>query len=260
MFGQREKMNKKLLEAIVANGDEYCRSYLREYDTHALASDWWQAFDFFLAHACFQGRRDEVSNRVYKNARAVLYPLFSDKQRDQNYEAQKKTKWKDVNSGLYGRIGKGKVGKARDVKMILSALSYIDRLDDRNIVANSVAQIRSKNLQQHYAKLQARNGNQGIIQIGPKIAAFYLRDVVSVFQLSDFVGNQSAFCLQAVDTWVCKVAEKLGIVGDDAATSKVQGAIVSMCEEHEISALRFNQGAWFTGYHAFDLLLDLLSK
>jgi len=33
-----------------------------------------------------------------------------------------------------------------------------------------------------------------------------------------------------------------------------------MCEQEHISAVRFNQGAWFTASHAFDLLFDLLSK
>lgn len=143
--------------------------------------------------------------------------------------------------------------------MILSALSYIDGLTNRNIVAHSVARIQAKSLQEHYFELQARNGN-GIRQVGQKIAAFYLRDVVSVFKLTGFVDNQSAFCLQPVDTWVRQVAVKLEIVKEDADPLSVQQAIVAMCEQNHISAIHFNQGAWFTGTNAFDLLFEQLLK
>jgi hypothetical protein len=253
-------MNKRLLDAIVSNGDEYCRRYLSKYDASNLEKNWWEAFDFFLARACFQGRRDEVSVRVYENAREVLSPLFSTNKGESNFNKNRDDRWKNIAEQLTSKIGKGKVGKARDVDMIVSALSYIGNLLAKNIVAHSVSEIRAGKLQQHYRELQSRNGAAGITQVGPKIAAFYLRDVVSIFQLTDSMGNTAAFCLQAVDTWVQKVAEKLGIVAVGADTAEVQKAIVSMCEKERISALRFNQGAWFTGYHAFDLVLDLLSK
>jgi hypothetical protein len=81
-----------------------------------------------------------------------------------------------------------------------------------------------------------------------------------VCDLTDFIDNSSALCLQPIDTWVIKVAEKLGIVGSRASAAEIQAAIVRMCEENRISALRFNQGAWFTGYHALDLVLDLMAK
>jgi hypothetical protein len=259
-FRRKKDMNKKLLDAIVANGDAYCLRHLSQFNARTLETNWWQAFDFFLSRACNQGRRDEMSKRVYESVYQVLSPLFAADQSGKNYEAQNDAKWQLVSADLNKRIGKGKVGKARDVEMVISALSYVGRLKERNIVGYSVAQIRGKKLRQHYLELQPRNGNTGITQVGPKIAAFYLRDIVSIFQLTDCVASEDAFCLQAVDTWVQKVAEKLEIVEKDADTETVQQAIVSVCEKNGISPLRFNQGAWFTGYHAFELVLDLLSK
>jgi endonuclease III len=201
-----------------------------------------------------------MSLRVYDNARDVLSQLFSDDQAEDNFSRNAAEHWQAVAGKLRDKIGKGKVGKSRDVDMVVSALSYINKIPYKNIVAHSATQIRGGKLKQHYQELQSRSGDNGITQVGPKIAAFYLRDVVSLCQLSGSVDNASAFCLQAVDTWVQKVAEKLGIVRVGADTSEVQNAIVGLCEKEQISALRFNQGAWFTGYHSFDLVLDLLSK
>jgi hypothetical protein len=44
-----DETNKKLNDAIVSYGDQYCFEYLAEYDPRNLETDWWQAFDFFLA-------------------------------------------------------------------------------------------------------------------------------------------------------------------------------------------------------------------
>jgi len=246
---------KKLLNAIVSNGDRYCREHLAKYDSVKLLEDWWEAFDFFLCRACLQGRRDEVSLRVYEVARKVILPLIK---APKDFKAQKEDGWKEVSSQLTAEIGKGKVGKARDVKMIVSALEFVSNIPNKNIVSYSVGLIRGGKLKSHYNEIQARKAKNGITQVGPKIAAFYLRDVVSLFDLS--VDNNTAFCLQPVDTWVQKIVEKIGIARSTDKTETIQQAIVSMCENHNISALRFNQGAWYTGYYAFDIVLNLLAN
>lgn len=181
-------------------------------------------------------------------------------QRDINYESQKGENWKEINTQLCEKIGKGKVGKARDVKMIISALEFIGTLPNRNIVAYSVGKIRGGQLQAHYKALQPREATTGITQVGPKVAAFYLRDIVSLFQLTDSVDDSSWFCLQPVDTWVQQIAVGFGIVPETADKQTTQHAIVQWCRKQGISPIRFNQGAWYMGYYALKLLLDLLSK
>ena len=156
-------MNTKLVNAIVANADAYYRRYLAEYDAGDLTENWWKAFDFFLGHACFQGRRDEVSYRVYKGACEVLAPLFSDGPRDGNYDAHEQEAWEGIRTQLKERIGKGKVGKARDVDMISSALSFIGALPNKNIVAHSVSKIQARKVQEHYIELQRAESPRGIV-------------------------------------------------------------------------------------------------
>jgi len=252
-------MNGNLVRAIAEYADWYCRDNLGQAP-RTLETDWWQAFNFFLGRACYQGRTDVQSDRVYERAREVLEPLFLDARRDLNYESQKGDNWTEINTQLRERIGKGKVGKARDVEMIVSALQFIGALPNKNIVAYSVGEIRGGRLQLHYKQLQRSEETTGIRQVGPKVAALYLRDVASLFQLANSVDDSSAFCLQPVDTWVQQIAEKLKIVDKDADKQTTQRAIVKWCHEQRIPPIRFNLGAWYMGYCSLKLLLDLLSR
>jgi len=250
-------VNLKLLKAIVSNGDRYCDEHLAKFKPQLLLTDPCDAFDFFLSRACFQGRRDEMSMRVYDAARKITLPLIGD---PRIFKTQKEIEWSGVKAQLRSVIGKGKVGKERDVAMIISALDFVSVARNENIVSYSVDMIRTKKLQWHYNQLQARKSTNGITQIGPKIAAFYLRDIVSLLKLDTCVDNLSGFCLQPVDTWVKKIVQKLGIAGPNDEIPKIQRAIVTLCEDHGVSAIRFNQGAWYSAFYSFDLMLELLSK
>jgi hypothetical protein len=84
--------------------------------------------------------------------------------------------------------------------------------------------------------------------------------VVSLYQLEDKVSDEFAFCLQPVDVWVRKLAYKTGIVDSRASDKEIQEAVVALCREYGCSPLQFNQGAWYAGYFAFDLLLEMLAE
>jgi len=146
------------------------------------------------------------------------------------------------------------VGKGRDREMVIGALDYIDRLPNRNIVPYSCAEIRAGRIKQHYASLL------GIRQVGDKVASFYLRDLVSLYELSGFIDDASAFCLQPVDVWVRRIAHTAGIAGPTEKDPAIRNGILKACREEGISPLVFDQGAWYMGYHAFELLLELLAE
>jgi len=253
-------MNTALVYSIVQYGDRYRQEMLGGYDPEQLLTDWWFALDFFLGRACFQGRRDDISARVYQAVVNVLSPLFCGEKRTANYEGERCQEWRTVERKLRQRIGRGKVGKARDVDMVLSSLDFISQLPSLNIVNYSVKRIRSGEVDEHYSELQRSQARNGIIQVGPKIASFYLRDVVSLYQLEDKVPDEFAFCLQPVDVWVRKLAYKTGIVDSRASDKEIQEAVVALCRGYGCSPLQFNQGAWYAGYFAFDLLLEMLAE
>jgi len=91
-----------------------------------ICKDWWESLKFFLAHACFQGRRDDVSQKVYDATIEVLETKFLGVQDCcLNY----------LKDELLKRIGKGKIGKARDVDMVIDIINFICKLPERNLIA-----------------------------------------------------------------------------------------------------------------------------
>jgi hypothetical protein len=116
--------------------------------------------------------------------------------------------------------------------------------------------MRAGELAAHYDELQAATGSPGIIQVGPKIAAFYLRDLVSLFELDETVPLRELALLQPVDVWVRRLVGRLGLAKETASDEEIRDAIVGICAERNCSPLLFNQGLWYLGAHAFDLLLE----
>jgi len=61
------------LKAILACGTRYRQEMLLpNWIPDELTADWRRAFDFFLGRACYQGRSDNVSEKVEKATREVL--------------------------------------------------------------------------------------------------------------------------------------------------------------------------------------------
>lgn len=253
------KMNETLFDAILSYGDRYRKDLLyRYYNPKQLQSDWWEALKFFFGRAFYQGRRDDVSDMVCNVAFEILEPKFSGYNKNSEFLTLHKLNWEPLNTELKQKIGKRKIGKAGDVKMVLSTLGYISNLPNYNLVAYSVECIKAGEINKHYDELQHSKNKEGIFQVGDKIASFYLRDVVSLFQLESDIIYECLFCLQPVDVWVRKLAKKTGIVSNSATDEQIQEAIIQLCQKQDCSPLLFNQGAWYLGHFAFELLIEKL--
>lgn len=252
-------MSNKLVNAILSYGSRYREEILRrDYTEAQLLSNWWDATKFFLGRAFFQGRRDDVSQKVHDTALKILEPYFAHEHSALQYQRMRETKWQNLRCELHQNIGKGKVGKPRDIEMVVSTLEFIGGLENINIVAYSVKRIKGGEIAKHYEEIQHAKNKAGIVQVGPKIASFYLRDVVSLFELESNIPDDFQFCLQPIDVWVRKVAIKTGIVSRNTTDEQIRSAIIELCREWDCSPLQFNQGAWYCGYFAFDLLLESL--
>lgn len=246
-------MNESFVRSIVEYGNRYRQEMLGKYNPDSLLANWWLALDFSLGRACFQGRRDDVSEPVYQRVVDVLLPLFGGTGGANIYQQERLRDWESIKQQLEMRIGKGKVCKGRDIEMVLSALDFIGHLPSLNVVDCSIQKIRSGEIGKHYDELQ-----RGIVQVGPKIAAFYPRDIVSLYQLENLVNEGFTFCLQPIDVWVRKLVKKIGMAGDQASDDEVREAIIALCREYRVSPVQFNQGAWYLGYFAFDLVVEML--
>ncbi len=248
-------MNERLFQAILVYGNRYCEENIfTKYTREQLLSDWRIALMYFFSRVCYQGRRDELSEKVYKAVEDVLKPSLSFEGAFNNSDLEL---WEGE---LRQRIGKGKVGKGRDVDMIISALRYVGRLPERNIVSYSLECIKGGKVVELYDGLRGQASESGITQVGEKTASFFLRDTVTLYQLENVIPQKSLYCLQPIDTRVRQLASKLSIVNTRVSDFEVREAIIKLCIEQKASSLLFNQGAWYLSIRSFDLLIDNLER
>ncbi len=122
-----------------------------------------------------------------------------------------------------------------------------------NFVKYTVDQIKEDKILDIFNKLN------GIYAIGDKLASFYLRDVILIFDLEKYLQVEDLQYCQPVDTWVKQVAIKLDIISSQAMEVKiVKLAIINACKNVNVSPLLFNAGAWMVGARSFELLIEKL--
>jgi hypothetical protein len=124
---------------------------------------------FVVFHAPYQGKRDEMGDRLRDAVDGVLCPFFSDRDaRDAKLARCKGNDLDPIRAELEACIGRGKrAGKARDIEMVLSALRYISKLPDKNIVNRSLEVIERGRLEAHWKELQKRYSEDGIVVLPP---------------------------------------------------------------------------------------------
>lgn len=118
-----------------------------------------------------------------------------------------------------------------------------------------------------YTKLMVKNGDfdvvydrlNGIHNIAQKKAALYLRDIVSFWELEDELSWQKYRYVFPVDTQVRQVVTQIGIVDEGVSRGHLLESVIAKCCP-DISPIAFNQGAWYIGANAFDVLIDNLQK
>jgi len=155
-----------------------------------------------------------------------------------------------------GRTTSCGTGKRRDREMVLDTLRFVaERPASRGQVLN-LTDHSACCLEAGHATALHRE-LQDIRQIGPKVAAFFLRDLVAVLRLQSHLTAEDYVVLQPIDTWVEQVAKRLAI---QPAKCGLALSLVGACQECGVDPIRFNQGAWYVGAHSFDILLERLGQ
>ena len=250
-------MNMKVetIKKIISYGDKYIEKHLTGvFDTDLMLKDWWEGLQFFLSRSFYQGRRDTISMRVEEKAMNVLKKYIADNGNDSTVLLNENN-FPEIKNALKEVIGKGKIGRGRDIEMVISILKFVSNLEEKNIINYSMSKIKNGKVKEHFYELQK------IISIGPKISSFYLRDLICMYSLDRHMSKEDLIFLQPIDTWVRKVALKVGIINDiNEQDSLVREKIVKACLDLDVSTIKFNQGSWFLGYNSFDIILENLER
>ncbi|MDY6892883.1 MAG: hypothetical protein SVO26_04095 [Chloroflexota bacterium] len=224
--------------------------------------DWWLALIFFFDRAFYQGRSDKISSYFEQatiKAMDSVLPGSSSEERLLSLEKLgdwlDREKWGSQGNPLWDAlckkydIGEGKkygTGRESDRKMVLSSLNFIvNHCDNYNILEHSIQNIQNGEI------VMLSNKLHDIFSIGDKITSLFLRDTVFLYSLETYLKPEDYYYVLPVDTWVRKIADKLGI----EANAK---AMAIACQQNNVSPIKFNQGAWYLGSHSFSELLDML--
>ena len=235
-------MNK--IKSIEEYGRLYVARFLREQiDNHdRFYNDWREGLNFLFSKVFYRGRRDELSERFMNAALKTLEEL----ELNRNYDKQL----------LDSKLMSNGVNNGRDRRMISEVLDFVFNLPascDNNFVKYTVNQIKEGKIFDVFDKLN------GIYAIGDKLASFYLRDVILIFELEKYLKVDDFQYCQPVDTWVKQVAIKLDIITSQETEVKlVKSSIINACEKAGASPLLFNAGAWMVGARSFELLIEKL--
>ncbi len=251
---------------------------LRLPSWETLRTDWWTALLFFLNRAFYQGRSDSVSSafrEATNKALAELLPaqMSTVERADRVLEWHKaqwlcRANWSHQDNPVRRALDQKYVielegsrrsyatGKARDREMVLDILRFICEHPAGsgrvlNIAAYAAALIEEGETSTIYGELD------DIWQVGPKITAFFLRDLVAVLNLQSRLTSADYRFLQPIDTWIERIARRLNI---QAGPEGLAAAIVNKCQQEGVDPIRFNQGAWYLGAHSFDVVLENLER
>ena len=215
------------------------KNFLRErlsINVSELKKNKLEALKFFFSRVLFQGRRDELSEKVYGYVKEVLEDCL------QRFGKIDEKICEDKLKEIKGN--KGKI-RDRDIELVTKTL---EKFKDENIVTYSIEKIQNGHIKELYNELNSIKG------IGQKTSSFFLRDLVLLFELK-INKKEDAVYLQPIDTWVRKGLEILfGI--KDKNDEELKRKIVNICKSVEDS-VKFNAGLWIIGTHPYHILNEL---
>ncbi len=249
---EQEKIIK--IRKIADFGNRYEGEYLgRDFENRDLIRrNWWGGLQFLLRRSFYQGRRDAISEKVERRAMNVLKQHITPQTIGvTDGELQR------IRNELRQVIGKGRVGRGRDIQMTVEIIQFASRgevVDKGSLVEYTISKIERGEVEEHYKELDR------IHSVGPKIASIYLRDVATVYSLEreGKIRIEDMKFFQPIDTWVRRVAAKIGIVEDNDKEHEIREKIVKECLEAKVSPIKFNEGAWFIGHNSFQLIIQNL--
>jgi len=286
------KSYNKTIRNIEWLGERYCRKYLDLWNKESLRENWWEALKFFFSHSFMRGRRDKLSSEYYYFTIKTLEDYFSisNQNLDRDYEKIKEQKEyfnkkcilkfkKEKNIGRGNSIKhrdfrneiaeknpiikllitpakleikwdnetynkKIFLGNDEDVMMVLDVLKFISN-DNKNIynyLRNTIVNSGVKTAYEELTKMRA---------ISDKIATFTIRDIGLI---NSGIVNKDYEWAFPVDTWVSKIARKLGCNSKDV--EEIKQYLIEKCKDTDIDPLKFAAGLWFLGFHSLDILLE----
>lgn len=238
------------LTAVAAFGDQYRDEYLNGPAETASPENPFRLR--FLLKRAFAGGRSQCLAEEYREAAETTL---------RTHEEAIRARWQGQNRAitddeLRTALEEDGVGNRYDREMVVQLIEFLGTIpeQDHDVIEYTKASIQDGAVDEVFDQLI------DIHNIGPKKAAVYLRDVVVAYGLEADVDHGQCRYVFPVDTWVHRVGRELEFVETDSVNwRKNSASIIEHCRG-EVSPIAFNQGAWYLGANAFDVILDNLDR
>jgi hypothetical protein len=140
------------------------------------------------------------------------------------------------------------LGNDADVMMVLDVLKFISDDDKKNTYNYLKDTVDNSGVKAAYKELIEMRA------ISDKIATFIIRDIgLMIPEIK--IANEDYKLAFPVDTWVIKIAHKLGYSSENI--EEIKNYLIEKCKEFNIQPLKFASGLWFLGFHSLDILLEI---
>ena len=139
------------------------------------------------------------------------------------------------------------LGNDADIMMVLDVLKFISDDDKKNIYNYLRNMIANSEVKSAYKELI------GMRAISDKIATFIIRDI-RLMSSEIRIANEDYKLGFPVDSWVIKIAHKLGCSSEDI--KEIKNYLIDKCKESGTEPLKVAAGLWFLGFHSLDILLE----
>ena len=280
------KVNHKIMKSIEGLSKHYwdpgstAPVFHEPKELEEIKDNWWHSLLFLLDRTFYRGRSDKLSGRFENVTIKALKKTLCKPDKDTpsidkvlrlynqgkldytkyGYTTKKKARGhsKELKKALdaeypYNPAKTGKksiTGRKTDREMVIDSLRLVSELTryDHSLIKYTIENV--KNLPQVYDTIT------NIRYVGPKTGSLFIRDAAVFYKLEDRLKENDHQYVQPVDTWVRQMCERFGWIEENTNTKNIVKTMTQECKKADVSPLRFNQGLWYLGSHALDLLLE----
>jgi len=263
-------MNSINEERIIRNiqklGERFCQEMLRSLGGN-LEENWWEGLKFFFGHTFFRGRRDQLSAKYYQFTIQALQTHFNisnenlmnaynrliSATEDKIEEILQEPREVEINWESNTYTKELCLNNEKDRKMVLAVLNFMRKIKEvnKNVYQYLKNRISQGEIKKVYEELKDLYG------IGDKIACLIIRDILLLNPEINIKKENYKYAFP-VDTWVRKVANKLGVSDND--DERIKESLINKCDELKVDPLKVAAGLWYLGVNSLNIALELLER